>query len=224
MKVSKRDLYLLLAVAGIIIAFCSWQFGFKKMSAKTEALRNDTTTIQAEIDKYSAVKNNIEIYQKGIEDYSNKIADTLRNYPVNVLTEDVIMLGRELEKNDDTTAVTSAMSNTPVNTFTAASNPASTSSTPVSYQLYRTDVSLIYTTSYGGFKEFMDYINGHTNRMSVQNFSLSYDSNTGLLAGSSTVNMYAIVGTDKAYVEQNLSGVQLGTDNIFGTIELQKEE
>lgn len=218
MKVSKRDLYLLLAVVGVIIAFCSWQFGFKKMSEKTEKLRTDTVSIQAEIDKYSAVKNNIDIYQKGIEEHTNKIVDTLRNFPVEVLTEDVIMLGRELEKNDDSTVVSSIVASDKVNIYTATSKPLAGSNVPVSYYLFKTDVSMIYSTSYKGFKEYLDYINAHANRMSVENFSLSYDSSTGLLAGSSIINMFSIVGTEKEYNEQNLSGVKLGTDNIFGTI------
>ena len=40
------------------------------------------------------------------------------------------------------------------------------------------------------------------------------------VVGSSAINMYCVTGTDKAYVEQNLSGVKLGTDNIFGTISI----
>ena len=218
MKVSKRDLYLLLALAGVIIAFCAWNFGFKKMTAKTETLRNDTAVIQAEIDKYSAVKNNIDIYQKGIEDATNKIAGTLRKFPSDVLVEDAVMLGRELEKNVDSTYVTSASVGNRVNVYTAKSVPADATSSPVTYQLFRNQVGIAYTTSYKGFKEMLDYVNGHANRMSLESFSLSYDTATGLLSGSSAINMYCVTGTDKAYVEQNLSGVKLGTDNIFGTI------
>lgn len=224
MKVSKRDLYLLLALAGVIIAFCAWNFGFKKMNAKTESLRNDTATIQAEIDKYSAVKNNIDIYQKGIEDATNKIASVLRNFPSNILTEDAIMLGREMEKNDESTYVmTTSIGNT-LNPYTANSQPADASSTPVTYQLFKKQVSIAYTTSYEGFKDTLDYIYQHKNRMSLDNFSLAYDTSTGLLSGSIIVDMYYVTGTDKAYDEQNLSGVKIGTDNIFGTVELPKAD
>ena len=220
MKVSKRDLYLLLAVAGVIIAFCAWKFGFEKMSAKTETLRNDTAAIQAEIDKYSAVKNNIDIYQKGIEDATNKIAGILRKFPSDVLVEDAVMLGRELEKNDASTYVSSTSVGNQLNVFTAQSVPADATSSPVTYQLLKTQIGMSYTTSYKGFKEMLDYLNGHANRMSLENYSLSYDSATGLLSGSSMVNMYYVLGTDKAYTEQNLSGVKLGTKNIFSTIKI----
>lgn len=219
MKVSKRDLYLLLALAGIIIVFCAWQFGFKNMSAKTETLRADTAVVQAEIDKYSAVKNNIDIYQKGIEDATNRIADILRKFPTNVLTEDAIMLGRELERDNDTTYVSGTTIGETLNTYTAQSSPVDASAAPITYQLFKSKIVLSYTTSYKGLKDMFDYIAGHTNRMSIDNFSVSYDTSTGLLSGTSTVEMCYVSGSDKAYVEQNLSGVKIGTDNIFSTVE-----
>ena len=84
----------------------------------------------------------------------------------------------------------------------------------------KTKISNIsYETSYKGFKEIMDYINENKDRMSVNNFSLSYDTETGLVAGTTSINMYSVTGTDKQYTQQNLSGVGLGTDNIFGTLD-----
>ena len=34
MKVSKKEIYLLLALLGVGIAVCAWQFGFKKINEK----------------------------------------------------------------------------------------------------------------------------------------------------------------------------------------------
>ena len=68
-------------------------------------------------------------------------------------------------------------------------------------------------------KDIFDYIYDHTNRMAVDNISLAYDINTGMLSATSMVNMYYVLGSDKQYSQQNLSGVGIGTDNIFGTIE-----
>lgn len=218
MKVSKKEIYLLLALVGIAIAFCAWQFGFKKINADTEVLRTDTATLQKEIDKYSAIKNNIELYQKGIEDASNSIAAVLNEFPADILPEDMIMFGRELEKNDISTVVSGVNFGTNSNVFNATSHPIESTSVPVSYSLYQNPTTLSYTTSYDGFKDMVDYIYGHKNRMSIDTFSLSYDATSGLLSGSSIVNMYYVTGTDKEYTQQNLSGVGIGTDNIFGTI------
>lgn len=219
MKVGKKELYLLLALLGIGIAVCAWQFGFKKINAETAVLRADTELLQADIQKYSAVKNNIELYQKGIEDASNNIATILREFPAAVLAEDGIMLGREFEKNDNDTFVTSVALGTGSNVFVATSHPVEESTVPITYSLYKNPTTVAYSTTYKGLKNMFEYIEEHKNRMSVDVFSLSYDPETGVLMGNVVVDMYYVTGTDKQYTQQNLSGVSVGTDNVFGTLE-----
>ena len=64
-------------------------------------MRAETEVLQSEITKYTAVKDNIELYTTGIENATNSIADVLHKFPVTILEEDMIMLGREFEKKID---------------------------------------------------------------------------------------------------------------------------
>lgn len=219
MKVSKKELYLLLALLGIGIAVCAWQFGFKRINEDTAELQADTEVLQNQIKQYSAVKDNIELYQKGIEDASNKIAGILREFPVDVLPEDAIMLGREFEKSNDDTYITSVATGTASNVFIATSHPVEETTVPISYSLFKNTNAIAYSTSYSGLKDMFEHVYDHNNRMSIDNFSVSYDPETGILMGTTTVDMYYVTGTDKQYTQQNLSGVSVGTDNIFGTLE-----
>lgn len=219
MKVGKKELYLLLALLGIGIAICAWQFGFNKINAETAVLRADTELLQADIQKYSAIKDNIDLYQKGIEDASNKIAAVLRDFPVAVLEEDMIMLGREFEKDNADTYVSGVSFTETSNVFAAVSHPVEETTVPISYNLFRNQVGVGYNTSYDGFKNMVEHIYDHKNRMSINSYTLAYDEGTGLLTGSVLVDMYYVTGTDKQYTQQNLSGVSIGTDNIFGTLE-----
>ena len=219
MKVGKKELYLLLALLGVGIAVLAWQFGFNKLNVKTEALRVETEALQSEITKYTAVKDNIALYTTGIENATNSIADVLHKFPVAILEEDMIMLGRQLEKKIDGTYVSNVTFGGASNIYVATSRPVEPTSVPLSYSLYNNNINISYETSYKGFKEIMDYINENKDRMSVNNFSLSYDTETGLVAGTTSINMYSVTGTDKQYTQQNLSGVGLGTDNIFGTLD-----
>ena len=219
MKVGKKELYLLLALLGVGIAVLAWQFGFNKLNVKTEALRVETDALRSEITKYTAVKDNIALYTTGIENATNSIADVLHKFPVAILEEDMIMLGRQLEKKIDDTYVSNVSFGGASNIYVATSRPVEPTSVPLSYSLYNNNINISYETSYKGFKEIMDYINENKDRMSVNNFSLSYDTETGLVAGTTSINMYSVTGTDKQYTQQNLSGVGLGTDNIFGTLD-----
>ncbi len=224
MKVSKKEIYLLLALLGVIFAVCAWQFGFKKINEKVNTLRTETESLNADIAKYDAVKNNIEIYNKGIEDIANKIAKTISLFPVDVLPEDAIMLGREFEKNNKNTYVDGAMMGTSSSLFNAVSTPVDSSAAPVSYFLNSNQVTFAYSSSYEGVKDMIDYIYSHKNRMSVNTFSLAYDVNTGLLSGTTIVDMYYVTGTDKQYVPQNLQSVPVGVNNIFGTVNVPENE
>lgn len=219
MKVGKKELYLLLALLGVAIAYCAWQFGFNKINEKTEGLRAETEVLQSEITKYTAVKDNIELYTTGIENATNSIADVLHKFPVTIMEEDMIMLGRQLEKTIGDTYVSSVSFGGASNIFVATSRPVEATSVPLSYSMYNNNILISFETSYKGFKEIIDYVNDNKNRMSVSNFNVAYDTATGLVTGTTSINMYSVTGTDKEYTQQNLSGVSLGTDNIFGTIE-----
>lgn len=82
-------------------------------------------------------------------------------------------------------------------------------------------VTMNYLVSYEGIKRGVKSISMQDNRMSISSMTLAYDESTGLLRGTTVVNMYCIPGqADKEYVQPNFSSVLLGSDNIFGSIEL----
>ena len=219
MKISKKEIYLLLALVGVGIAVCAWQFGFKKINAKTDVLTAETEVLKVEISKYVAVKDNIALYNTGIEDATNHIADVLYEFPAMIMEEDMIMLGRSLEKSIDDTFVSTVSFGAPSNVYVVTSHPVEATTVPISYSLYNNAITVSYQASYEGFKEIVEYVRSNKNRMTMDSFSLAYDENTGLLTSTTAINMYSVTGTDKEYTQQNLSGVGVGLDNIFGTIE-----
>lgn len=57
-----------------------------------------------------------------------------------------------------------------------------------------------------------------TDRMVIDNLAVVYDEQTGLLKGSTTINMFCVPNQEgKEYEQPDFGGVLLGTDNIFGT-------
>ena len=95
-----------------------------------------------------------------------------------------------------------------------------TGNTGVSVLMER-NVTMNYIVSYEGLKRGIKNISVQDNRMSINNLTVSYDQSTGLLNGTTVVDMYCIPGqADKEYQEPNFSSVLLGSDNIFGSIEL----
>lgn len=86
------------------------------------------------------------------------------------------------------------------------------------------NITINYLCTYAGLKRGIKNISVQENRMSIDNLTVVYDETTGLLTGTTSVDMYCVPGqSDKEYVQPNFSSVLLGTDNIFGSIELQSE-
>ena len=78
--------------------------------------------------------------------------------------------------------------------------------------------------SYDGLKRRRKNICMQTDRMVIDNLSVVYDEQTGLLKGTTTVNMYCVPNQEgKEYEEPDFGGVLLGTDNIFGTRVIRSE-
>lgn len=86
--------------------------------------------------------------------------------------------------------------------------------------LMERNVTMSYLVSYDGLKRGIKNISVQDNRMSINNLTVTYDETTGLLSGTTVVDMYCIPGqADKEYEEPNFSSVLLGSDNIFGSLE-----
>lgn len=97
----------------------------------------------------------------------------------------------------------------------------STTSVPV---LYRTQDSMQFTGTYASLKDMVEYLADQSGRMTLDNVSASFDSSTGNLTGSITVNLFSMAGTGKTYTEPDAGSVAYGTNNIFGTIEKSKSK
>lgn len=108
----------------------------------------------------------------------------------------------------------------PVIEYDEQGNPISTSgiflmNQPVSYlALYKTDE----------MKSAFAYIIDNYNRSVIDNVAIAFDSSKGELNVNVDVNKYYITGTEKTYEAPDFSGVSLGTDNLFSTLEAPKHE
>lgn len=78
-------------------------------------------------------------------------------------------------------------------------------------------ISINFQISEADFIKLVEYIDNYSERVSIDSTSLSYDSTTGELTGSMTINRYALTGTGKVYNGPDIGNISIGTDNLFGT-------
>lgn len=98
----------------------------------------------------------------------------------------------------------------------ATENAGNEDSTPV---LYRTQDTMQFTCTYASLKELVDYLASQKGRTTIDNINASFDSTTGNLTGTLSVNLFSMTGTTNSYTEPDAGSVAHGTGNLFGTIE-----
>ena len=85
---------------------------------------------------------------------------------------------------------------------------------------YKSSLMISFKVNYAGLMKCIEYINTYPEKINIGDITLAFDSETGNLTGSMTIQMYNIIGAGKPYTEPTIGGVNIGIDNIFGTIEL----
>lgn len=221
----KKDLQLLLIAAGILIAFCSYQFIFLKYQNKTEALEAENDTLQATVTELEDLEARQDQYLADTETMKNECNDVIQEFASGLITEDEIMYTYNMEQvvqND--VAVPSLTVGEP------SQIQYSGSLTVGEYELQDEGISMFdsasslsFTTSYNGLKSLVKYIYSMPGRKSVDSISLS-PSADGYLTGSMTLDYYYLTGTEKAYIPMDIPSVTLGKDNIFGMLENEPTE
>lgn len=73
--------------------------------------------------------------------------------------------------------------------------------------------------SYSALRELIKETQKHKNRLVIDSVNATYDKETGLLGGTFELSFYALDGSPNKYEAPDLSGIQTGLKNLFGTFE-----
>ena len=256
MKVSKKDVLLLLGLLGVLAVVSAYMLVFQPTMEKTEALKEENLQLEARIADLQSKKENKDSYESQTAQMRREIDEIYQLFPVDVREENAVYLAinqellspmevqsvtidallevpfvdevqqeempdatyeiDEVEEIEDATGTQEAPTPEAGDTQGAAGvNP---------YHLMNRKTTINYEVSYEGLKRSVKNICMQTDRMVIDNLSVVYDEQTGLLRGTTTVNMFCVPDQEgQEYEEPDFAGVLLGTDNIFGTRVIRSE-
>ena len=252
MKISKRDSMIIMIALGVISVALSIILVYNKYQEKTEALIAQNDKLQQQINDLQTKQQNQDFYETEMERMLKAIDDIYQVFPVDVREEDCLLMAMNQELispmalNSISINLVSDVEFTvdtaqPERDYTyelgegdilgdgggdtAAAPDAAAANDPnnTTGMLRTRQTTFNYTVSYEGLKRSIQHICNQTNRVAIDSLTASFDTSTGLLVGSTTLDMYIVPGQDKPYVQPNFSAVLLGTDNIFGTIVINSE-
>ena len=88
MKISKRDVSLLIGFVGILIGFLAYQFGYVRINEKVEAMETQNTQMRTEISQLEALQANQTFYEDETTRMQGEITDKVNEFASDVLPED----------------------------------------------------------------------------------------------------------------------------------------
>ncbi|MCR5331680.1 MAG: hypothetical protein K6E62_10940 [Lachnospiraceae bacterium] len=216
MKISQKHIQYILLLLIVVIGVCAYQFGYVKYIEKANSIKEENKQIEARINELTDKETHREEWSQGIEASEKDIKEILKKYGPGNTPEKSIMFITKLEEIAPMTVSSLAFGG---NTPFFISDDTDESGNP-KIEMDRTTLTINYNTTYEGLKSCFDYINSYAERMNVNNFNASFNQESGQLSGSMAINLFGVKDEDHVYVAPYTGVVELGTENIFGTIDL----
>lgn len=239
MKLTQRDKKLLLVALSLAVFAISYFFIYQRNVNEAEEIRTSNEALKSKVQELTQMQAQAKEKKAETKKMRGEIEEIEGKFPADLNTADIILLLDEMEQEAGMQISSSAFTehqifypNSVQDSGTAsgsqtAGTPAAGSGTDTAGTLQvnkftgmKSTVSISFKTTYEGLKKAIDYINKNPDRMTIGDLSTTYDTATGNLTGSMTVNLYMLSGTaiQKTYEPPNMNDIKTGRDNIFGTL------
>lgn len=215
----KRDIQILLALFGVLIAFASWQFVFNKNQEKAKQIQAENDGLQQQVDRLEELEAKQDEYVADTEKLKEQCDEYAQAFPSGLRLEDIVMYlyNMELVGTNDTKV--------PSLTFEELFEIPYSSNTSVDgfelqddgIRLWDLSTTVNIKTTNNGLKNVIDYIYSMPGRKSIQKVEVQI-SDMGYLVGTVETDFFSMTGTEVPYVEVNIPTMPMGTTNIWGVV------
>lgn len=204
---------------------------YANYTSKTTDTYKEIDKVKLQIMERELMLQKEEEIQVLLDEVNSQKQEIIDKYPVYIAKEDNFMFVEKMEKALDIKVSALNISDNTVfyNTIlpeviTQMDQEEPLDIQPSSMNGLVNTIGMNFITTYDGFKEISEYVRRYPEPTAIDNVSVSYDSSTGALAGNLTLKRFALTGTGKEYESAVIEGIDIGTDNLFGTDSGQEEE
>lgn len=213
-KYNNRYLSIILSLVVMGAVFLLLYRSYATAVQERKQVEAECAAIEQEIAELDELIDEMESLREEKKETKEQVEFVLDHYALKISPETSIRFIRGLE----------AATGTTVRSLSFGSESAFFSSelqltdTEETLKGYKSQIVISYETSYGNFKRLMDYIKDYPERMNVESVTASFNSATGYLSGTMTINLYRLEGTGREYEAPVEPDVPMGVENIFGTV------
>lgn len=232
---------IILAIIGVACALIGYLVIWNQFGEKTDTLNAENQVLGEEVAHLQDLADHKEQYLADTKAMKQENEEIIAQFPAEVRYEDEILYVSNTEKNYLTNVKSISMPGSNVIEVAppAAAEPEATEEaaetteedgevientvteaapTAPSIMLYQSPVTINMSTPYTTLKDVIKVMaDDKVNKKSIDVVSMSFDEETGDLAGTINYSMYSLTGTDKTYTAPSIPGVSTGTDDLFNT-------
>ncbi len=243
MKVTKKEINMLIGLLGVLIAVLVYFFVYTDYKDKTASLQAESASLQPKAEAYEAANARLDEYELGIVSNQNEFNSIVDHYPVDIKIDDAAMLWNNFDKaypedirfNDleieelDVVAVegvtdTGDAEVTDNGDGTRTFMDEDIEEITANYTLYGFPTGMNFRCSNAGMLKLFEFLNSQHNRNSLMSLSLEYDEEYGCIVGEIWVEQYYLEGTGREYSPVFVPTVPKGQSNLFHIGDASLEE
>ena len=215
MKLSDRDLKLLVLLLLVAVIVCPIFFLIRPFNEKIESTNQHITQLKEREEFLAKLDANRAFYNSSIELLDGERSKIISNFASGVRDENTVMFLAETEKQIPIAMTTlSFATSEPVviseNSVDAEGNTVEGLSAVTSF------TSVSYVTSYDSLKDFLSFILNNENKMVVSTISADQSDENGAISGVFVLNQYAVSGEGRELAPAKIPAMDHGVDNMFG--------
>lgn len=188
--------------------------------ADTEQFKEENQEIKEEFPAGMKEEDDI-LYINGLEGSLGEYYASALGMPSAVNYEAAYPVPETINVDEMLAGTTTAATDTAAAADDTASTDGAVLSDASAYtdvKLYYVPVSTAFDVNYVSFKQLITAMAGDADKKSIEEVSLTYNEETGLLSGTMTSNFYYMQGTDEVYETPDVNGVSVGTSNPFRSV------
>jgi len=235
MKGNERNILIGAVVVALLIIGAAFKFFYLEDMDKADQVQNEINGLRTRMEELNSKNANRAMYESGIANSSDIIDTVLSLYGSGNTAEKTIMMVVDLCKKTGVSIADITFEEESL-VYASGGLPAEgeevivtegESLTPQEkpdVQIYKSGMSIHISSGYTQMKKLTDYINSYPERMNAEDFTISFSGETGRLEMGMTVNMYSVADKNHVYVAPVIEDIDLGTTNIFRTMEVLPEE
>ena len=215
LKMSKRDMNILLAFLGAVLLLVSYFFICGHYRDLKDITMAETNRLTPALEQLRAHQLNLAQYEQEIDTSKEAISDLRKLHPEIVLPEEFIQLAVEMERQTgaDIRSITTHDRET-LSSFALPDDGGY----PEQHSAYRQSFTFTAVLGYDALKGMIERIYAESERITLDNCSVAYSAEEGLLSATLTVSQIFINNGTYLYQPAIVPAGQIGNPNPFNTL------